>query len=178
VGLVNLWNNGTVPFFPTAERAPTAAETAALSDFAAQINRHRRENTGAQVPSTYLHRLDPLRSGEYGALYALGPGGRPVRQDFRYHEDQSVELACRPDTRMVIHSHPMRPLRGPADIDDLALRMPSVTDHQQASLDRMRSRADNYLVYGDRVMHFNGRDLSVTELRPSPLAGRMPVVTP
>lgn len=177
IGVANLWNNGTVPFFPTGERAPTAAESAALSDFAAQINRHRRENTGAGLPPTYLHRLDPLRNGEYGALYSQGPAG-PVRQDFKYNEDESVALGCAPDTRMIIHSHPMRPLQGPATIDDLARRMPSVTDHQQASLDQMRSRADNYLIYGDRALHFDGRDLSVTELRPSPLEGRMPEVTP
>ena len=178
VGMTEMWNNGTVPFFPTAERAPTAAEKAAFQDFAGQVNWHRSDAVRSSLPPTHLHRLDPLRNGEYGALYGIDATGRPIRQDFKFNEGQAVALDTAPDTRMVIHSHPIEPWFGPATIDDLAKRMPSVTDHQAAALDAMKAGADNYLVYGDRVTHFDGKSLQVTELRPSPLEGRLPEVTP
>lgn len=178
VGMTQMWNNGTVPFFPTGERAPTAAENAAFRDFAGQVNGHRHDAVRSGLPPTHLHRLDPLRNGEYGAMYGIDATGRPIRQDFKFNEGQAVALNTAPDTRMVIHSHPIEPWHGPATIDDLAKRMPSVTDHQAAALDAMKAGADNYLVYGDRVTHFDGKSLQVTELRPSPLEGRLPEVTP
>jgi len=176
VGMTQMWNSGTVPFFPTGERAPTTAEKAAFQDFAGQVNGHRRDALSTSLPPTHLHRLDPLRNGEYGAMYGIDSTGRPVRQDFKFNTGQAVSLDSAPDTRMVIHSHPIKPWQGPATIDDLAMRMPSITDHQAAALDTMKAGADNYLVYGDRVSHFDGKSLQVTELRPSPLEGRLPDV--
>lgn len=178
VGHEGMWSNGNMPFFPTSERAPTRAEAAAIRDFAEQINAHRKDQVRSGLPPTYLHRLDPFRNGEYGAMYALGPGGRPVRQDFKYNEGDSVALQGQPDTKLVMHSHPIVPSQGPLTDNDLAYRMPSMTDHQIAALDHMRSKADNYLIYGDRVTHFDGRSLEVTELRPSPLEGRLPATAP
>ncbi len=178
MGLLDMWNNGSVPFFPTAERKPTATETAAFRDFASQVNAHRQDAVHSGLPlDSHLHRMDPLRHGEYGAMYALSNDAAPVRQEFKYNPENFLTLAAGPSTKMVIHSHPINPRPGPVTIDDLAKRMPSVTDHQQASLDRMKSGADNYLVVGDRVSHFDGTTLAVTELRPSPLAGKLPGVT-
>jgi hypothetical protein len=178
VGMQNMWNNGTVPFFPTGERPPTKAEHAAFRDFAGQVNGHRNDAVRSGLPPTHLHRLDPLRNGEYGAMYGIDATGRPIRQEFKFNQGEAVALDSTAETRMVIHSHPIKPWHGPATIDDLAYRMPSVTDHQAAALDHMKSGADNYLVYGNRVTHFNGKSLEVTELRPSPLNGRLPEVTP
>jgi hypothetical protein len=175
-GFQKMWQNGCLPVFPTSERQPTARETQVLQDFAAQINTHRDANLPVSLlpDTTRLHRIDPYRKGEYGAAYGPGQGGALDRQDFRFEPGQAVNPATRPDTKMVVHSHPIQRFPPPQELDDLVVRMPSHTDHMAAADDKATTNADNYLVYGDRVSHFDGRSLNVTELNPSPLQGRLP----
>lgn len=181
VGELHMWETGALPLFPTGKRPPNQLETVALRDFAQRVNQHRHSKVkGAFVPGR-LNPDDPLTKGEYTASYhgPKHPAERIFRSNFEYADGTLSSTLCDQDTKVLIHSHPIpvgSSVAGETQGHEFQnrIRMPSMVDHLAAAEARMRSGADNYLVFGSQVFHYNGKDLAVTELVPSPLNGRLP----